>query len=63
MIFHTMIEDKVQENEPNELIDPIGDLRRSLNVELPKRDKFHKWYMQLKNLPEFFEIAKNRIDK
>jgi|GEM_PF-3920502 hypothetical protein len=63
MIFHTMIEEKVQENEPNELIDPIGDLRRSLNVELPKRDKFHKWYMQLKNLPEFFEIAKNRIDK
>jgi hypothetical protein len=58
-----MIEEKVQENEPNELIDPIGDLRRSLNVELPKRDKFHKWYMQLKNLPEFFEIAKNRIDK
>ena len=63
MIFHTMIQEKVQENEPNELIDPIGDLRRSLNVELPKRDKFHKWYMQLKNLPEFFEIAKNRIDK
>ena len=63
MIFHTMIEEKVQENEPNELIDPIGDLRRSLNVELPKRDKFHKWYSQLKNLPEFFEIAKNRIDK
>jgi hypothetical protein len=58
-----MIQEKVQENEPNELIDPIGDLRRSLNVELPKRDKFHKWYMQLKNLPEFFEIAKNRIDK
>jgi hypothetical protein len=58
-----MIEEKVQENEPNELIDPVGDLRRSLNVELPKREKFHKWYMQLKNLPEFFEIAKNRIDR
>ena len=63
MIFHTMIQEKVQENEPNELIDPVGDLRRSLNVELPKREKFHKWYMQLKNLPEFFEIAKNRIDR
>lgn len=63
MIFHSMIEDKVQENEPNELIDHIGDLRRGLNAELPQRDKFHKWYMQLKNLPEFFEIAKKRSNK
>lgn len=54
---------KVQENEPNEVLDPIGDLRRALNQEIPSRKDFHKWYMQLKNLPEFFEIAKNRIEQ
>ena len=52
--------DKVQENEPNEFIDPIGDLRRSLNEEIISRDNFHRFYNQLKNLPEFFKIAKNR---
>ena len=54
---------KVQENEPNEVLDPIGDLRRALNQEIPSRKDFHKWYMKLKNLPEFFEIAKNRIEQ
>ena len=51
----------VEKTEDIEFIDPIGDLRRSLNQELPERDKFHKFYNQLKNLPEFFEIAKNRV--
>jgi hypothetical protein len=53
--------EKIEITEDNDLIDPIGDLRRSLNQELPERDKFHKFYNQLKNLPEFFEIAKKRV--
>ena len=63
MIFHIMTTEKIENNDPNEFIDPIGDLRRSLNQELPERDKFHRFYNQLKNLPEFFEIAKKRTDK
>jgi hypothetical protein len=47
--------------ESEEFIDPIGDLRRSLNQEIISRDNFHKFYNQLRNLPEFFEIAKKRI--
>jgi hypothetical protein len=53
----------VEKTEDNDLIDPIGDLRRALNQELPERDKFHRFYNQLKNLPEFFEIAKKRTNK
>lgn len=49
--------------ETNEDNDVIGDLRRSLNTEMPTRDQFHKWYNQLKNLPEFFEIAKQRTEQ
>lgn len=52
--------EKIENNDPNDLIDPIGDLRRSLNQEMITRDNFHRFYNQLKNLPEFFEIAKNR---
>jgi hypothetical protein len=55
--------EKIENNDPNETIDPIGDLRRSLNQEMITRDNFHRFYNQLKNLPEFFEIAKNRQDK
>jgi hypothetical protein len=53
----------IEETEDNDLTDPIGDLRRALNQELPERDKFHRFYNQLKNLPEFFEIAKKRTNK
>jgi len=53
----------IEKTEDNDLIDPIGDLRRALNQELPERDKFHRFYNQLKNLPEFFEIAKKRTNK
>lgn len=49
------IEIKIEEDK-----DPIGDLRRSLNQPLPEREQFHKWYNQVKNLPEFFKIAKER---
>jgi hypothetical protein len=58
-----MTTEKIENNDPNEFIDPIGDLRRSLNHGMPERDKFHKFYNQLKNLPEFFEIAKKRQNK
>jgi hypothetical protein len=58
-----MTTEKIEITEDNDLIDPIGDLRRALNQELPERDKFHRFYNQLKNLPEFFEIAKKRTDK
>ena len=58
-----MTTEKIEITEDIDLIDPIGDLRRSLNQELPERDKFHKFYNQLKNLPEFFEIAKKRCNK
>ena len=51
----------IEKTEDNDLIDPIGDLRRSLNREMITRDNFHRFYNQLKNLPEFFEIAKNRV--
>jgi hypothetical protein len=53
----------IEKTEDNDLIDPIGDLRRALNQELPEREKFHRFYNQLKNLPEFFEIAKKRTNK
>lgn len=43
--------------------DPIGNLRTALNQEFPERDKFHKFYNQLKNLPMFFEIAKKRVNQ
>jgi hypothetical protein len=58
-----MTTEKIEITEDNDLTDPIGDLRRALNQELPERDKFHRFYNQLKNLPEFFEIAKKRTDK
>ena len=58
-----MTTEKIEITEDIDLIDPIGDLRRSLNQELPERDKVHKFYNQLKNLPEFFEIAKKRCNK
>ena len=53
--------EKIENNDPNDLIDPIGDLRRSLNQEMITRDNFHRFYNQLKNLPEFFELAKKRV--
>jgi hypothetical protein len=40
--------------------DPIGRLRNELNSEIISREKFHRFYSQLKNLPEFFSIAKQR---
>ena len=55
--------EKIEITEDNDLIDPIGDLRRSLNQEMITRDNFHRFYNQLKNLPEFFEIAKKRTNK
>ena len=55
--------EKIENNDPNDLIDPIGDLRRSLNQEMIERDNFHRFYNQLKNLPEFFEIAKKRCNQ
>lgn len=53
----------IEKTEDNDLIDPIGDLRRALNQEMPDRVAFHKFYTKLKNLPMFFEIAKNRQDQ
>jgi len=53
----------VENNDPNEFIDPIGDLRRALNQEIPTREEFHKFYNKLKNLPMLFEIAKNRQEQ
>ena len=53
--------EKIENNDPNDLIDPIGDLRISLNQEMITRDNFHRFYNQLKNLPEFFELAKKRV--
>lgn len=50
-------------NEPNEVVDPIGDLRRALNQEIPSRTDFHKFYNQVKNLPEFFLLAKKRTEQ
>lgn len=63
MIFYIMETKKIDLNDFNELTDPIGDLRRALNQELPTQQQFHKWYHQLKNLPEFFEIAKKRTEE
>ena len=63
MIFYIMETKKIDLNDSNELTDPIGDLRRALNQELPTQKQFHKWYHQLKNLPEFFEIAKKRTEE
>ena len=53
----------VENNDPNEFIDPIGDLRRALNQEIPTQQEFHKWYNQVKNLPEFFQLAKKRTEQ
>lgn len=58
-----MKEEIIENNDPNEFIDPIGDLRRALNHGMPERDKFHKYYNQLKNLPMFFELAKKRTEQ
>ena len=55
--------EKIEITEDNDLIDPIGDLRISLNQEMITRDNFHRFYNQLKNLPEFFEIAKKRCNQ
>jgi hypothetical protein len=55
--------DMIEKTEDIDLIDPIGDLRRSLNQEIITRDNFHRFYNQLKNLPEFFEIAKKRCNQ
>lgn len=52
--------EKVLNNEPNDLTDPISLLRNSLNQEIIDRDNFHKFYNQLKNLPMFYEVAKKR---
>ena len=51
----------VEKIEDNDLIEPISDLRSALNREMITRDNFHRFYNQLKNLPEFFEIAKKRV--
>jgi hypothetical protein len=53
-----MEQERIENIEDNDLIDPIGDLRRALNEEMFTREKFHKWTNQLKHLPEFFELAK-----
>lgn len=53
----------IEKTEDNDLIDPIGDLRRALNREMITRDNFHKFYTKLKNLPMFFEIAKKRTEQ
>jgi len=58
-----MTTEKIENNDPNEFIDPIGDLRRSLNQEMIGREDFHKFYTKLKNLPMFFEIAKKRTEQ
>lgn len=58
-----MKEEIIENNDPNEFIDPIGDLRRSLNQEMIGREDFHKYYSKLKNLPMFFEIAKKRTEQ
>ena len=63
MIFHIMKKEKIEITEDNDRIDPIGDLRISLNQEMITRDNFHRFYNQLKNLPEFFELAKKRQNK
>lgn len=42
-----------------EFKDPIGDLRRALNQEILTKEQFVKYGINLKNVPEFFEIAKN----
>jgi hypothetical protein len=53
----------IEKTEDIEFIDPIGDLRRSLNQEMIEREDFHKFYTKLKNLPMFFEIAKKRTEQ
>ena len=58
-----MTTEKIENNDPNEFIDPIGDLRRSLNQEMIEREDIHKFYTKLKNLPMFFEIAKKRTEQ
>lgn len=55
-----MTTEKIEITEDYDLLDPISDLRRSLNREVITREDFHRFYNQLKNLPEFYEIAKNR---
>jgi hypothetical protein len=56
-----MTTEKIEITEDNDLIEPISDLRSALNREMITRDNFHRFYNQLKNLPEFFEIAKKRV--
>jgi predicted RNA-binding protein associated with RNAse of E/G family len=51
----------IEKTEDNDLIESISDLRSALNREMITRDNFHRFYNQLKNLPEFFEIAKKRV--
>lgn len=53
----------IEKTEDNDLIDPIGDLRRALNQEMPSRDEFHKMNAKLKNLPMFFDLAKKRCEQ
>lgn len=55
-----MTTEKIEITEDNDLLEPIGDLRRALNREMITREDFHKFYTKLKNLPMFFEIAKKR---
>lgn len=58
-----MNQEIIEKTEDNDLTEQVGDLRRALNQELPNREEFHKLYTKLKNLPMFFEIAKNRQDQ
>ena len=53
----------IEKTEDNDLIDPIGDLRRALNQEMPERAAFHKMNAKLKNLPMFFDLAKKRCEQ
>jgi hypothetical protein len=57
------MENKITDRiEDNELTDYVGDLRRALNRELLEKKQFHKWYNQLKNLPELFDFVKNTTE-
>lgn len=58
-----MKQEIIENIEDNELTDPIGDLRRALNQEMPSRDEFHKMNAKLKNLPMFFDLAKKRCEQ
>lgn len=43
--------------------DKIFQLRNQLNIEFPTREEFHSMYNKVKNLPEFFQLAKNRVQE